>query len=172
MDLEIYKEISKIKKIYIDLNVLSSGIDESDKFHEQSKLILEWAKEKNITLVVPEILLEEIDDIPLKLNWIKEKILKLLEGFKTEKPDVYERMVATEIVAAILPIFKEEEIFNDICHFTFAIVKNCDAFVSWNKDIVELKVYSIQQIASKFGIRKIPTIYEPGELSDKIKQVP
>lgn len=114
MDLEIYKEISKIKKIYVDLNVLSSGIDESDKFHEQSKLILEWAKEKNITLAVPEILLEEIDDIPLKLNWIKEKILKLLEGFKTEKPDVYERMVATEIVAAILPIFKEEEIFNDL----------------------------------------------------------
>lgn len=171
MNLKIYKELSKIKKIYIDLNILSSGVDESDEFHEQSKLILEWVKERNITLVISETLLEEIDWIPSKLGEIKEKILNSLNDFKIENPDVYERMVATEIIATLLPIFKEEKILNDIRHFTFAIVKNCDAFVSWNKDIVELKVYSIRQMASKFGIRRIPKIYEPRELSGKIKQL-
>jgi hypothetical protein len=31
-----YKELSKIKKVYVDLNVLSSGVDKSDQFYEQS----------------------------------------------------------------------------------------------------------------------------------------
>lgn len=123
------------------MNVLSSGVDESDKFHEHSKLILDWVKERNITV-------KYVGNTSLVDDFVAMLLPRLT------------RHLAERV-----------KLKTDIEHFVYSVTAGCGAFVSLNKDILESKKGIIKQTASLLGIVKLPLIYEGKELSTKIKQL-
>lgn len=119
-------------RIYVDTSVIGGCLD--SEFSSESQALLRMAKDGNATLIVSDILVDELELAP-------EEVQKELASMPPEALEaVTSTMESTRLRNAYLEagvVGKTHE--NDAHHVALATVARADVIVSWNfKHIVHL----------------------------------
>lgn len=112
-------------RIYIDTSIIGGCFDK--EFSTDSQRLLDMAKQGKITLLVSDILLEELSGAPQK---VREALSKLpIESVEQiiRNEDSY-RLHKAYLEAGILSASSE----NDAHHVALATIVHADVIVSWN----------------------------------------
>jgi predicted nucleic acid-binding protein len=150
-------EMKKLR-IYIDTSVIGGCCDE--EFAEESKSLIEQVKQNIYTLLVSEVVIEELESAPENV----QNILKSIPKSCIERIELTKEMLTLQeayLQARIL----DERWATDALHVATATVARADAIVSWNfRHIVKLeKIRAYNQLNLQNGYGII-TIISPREV--------
>jgi len=120
-------------RIYVDTSVIGGCLDE--EFSEESNILLDMARKGKITLIVSDVLIDELLEAPPKVQEIFNSIPdECLERIQTglEELTLQQRYLDDKVVT--------ENSADDALHVAAATVSQSDMIVSWNfKHIVNFQ---------------------------------
>jgi len=143
--------------IYLDTSVFSAYLDE----RTPSRMDLTqdfWKSIDDYDKYISNVVLEELDAITD--NILKEKVLKLTEGFEILHMNDEVKNVAHEYLK--VGIIPEKEI-NDALHLAFVTVNQVDILLSWNfKHLVKRKTRILVNLVNcQMGYKHIDLLAPP-----------
>ena len=147
-------------RIYTDTSVL--GGCEDDEFREPSRRLFEAFARGELTLVLSELTLRELDTAPDEVKVVVGRVPQVHIEFLTLSPEVEELAAGYIEDSAIGPSMRV-----DALHVALATVARVDVLVSWNfKHMVNLKrihTYNAVNLKKGYPLLEIRT---PREISD------
>ena len=145
-------------RIYLDTSVIGGCLDV--EFALESTQLIENIKQQKITLLLGELVINELIDAPLSV----QEILKSIPPATIEVINLTEEIIQLRD-AYIQGGVVNQKSLNDAGHVATATVVRADAIVSWNfKHIVRLdkmKAYNQINLLNGYGIL---TIVSPKEV--------
>ena len=124
-------------RIYIDTSVIGGCLD--DEFTEDSRALLDLAKAGEVSLLISDLLLDELVDAPLEVSELLESLSEALSPEnleRVERSQETERLRDQYLEAAVLGVASAD----DAHHVAIATVAKADLIVSWNfKHIVHFE---------------------------------
>ncbi len=145
-------------RIYVDTSVIGGVLDE--EFTEESKALLDMAGEQKITLLISDLLTDELTDAPENVKDVFDSLPETsLERIFMSWESAYLR--DQYIAGQVLPSSSME----DAHHVALATVAGADLIVSWNfKHIVHYdKIRGFNAINLQQGYKPIE-IRSPREI--------
>ena len=144
--------MKKKYRIYLDTSVIGGCLDE--KFIEESKKIIKFAKNGIIQLVISNLVSDELQEAPEVVRAV------LLSIPKESIEPVFASKAAIELRDAYLAAdILTPKSKNDATHVAIATVERVDAIVSWSfKHIVRLdriKAYNQVNFQNGYGMIQI-----------------
>jgi predicted nucleic acid-binding protein len=113
------------QRIYVDTSVIAGCLDE--EFAEESRSLLELARQGEISLLLSDLLFQELEDAPARVAEIAAALpsesYELIET-TMETEFLRQQYMAAKIVA---PSYQD-----DALHVAIATVSKADLVVSWN----------------------------------------
>jgi hypothetical protein len=148
----------KLLRVYIDSSVMGGCRD--IEFEDDSLRLVAWARQRELTLVIGEVTLRELEAAPWEVKGI-------LSGLP---PNCLEFVPLTREILAFRDAYIRAGVvgpqwLNDAAHVATATVAQADAIVSWNfKHIVRLeKIKGYNQVNESLGYGSL-TIITPREV--------
>ena len=136
----------KLLRVYTDSSVLGGCRD--IEFEDDSLRLIHWARRRELTLLISEITLRELEAAPSEVKAILGDI----------PPDGLEFVPLTTEILALRDAYVHAGVvgpqwLNDAAHVAAATVVRADAIVSWNfKHIVRLeKIRGYNQVNESLG---------------------
>jgi len=148
----------RLLRIYIDSSVVGGCKDA--EFEEDSQRVIDWARAGELTLLISEITLRELEPAP---PGVKDILVILPAACLELVPLTAEILTLRD--AYIRAGVVGPQWTDDAGHVAAASVARADAIVSWNfKHIVRLeKIRGYNQVNESRGYRSL-TIITPGEV--------
>jgi hypothetical protein len=148
----------RLLRVYTDSSVLGGCRD--IEFEVDSLRLIHWARRRELTLLISEITLRELEAAPSEVKAILSDI----------PPDGLEFVPITTEILALRDAYVRAGVvgpqwLNDAAHVAAATVVRADAIVSWNfKHIVRLeKIRGYNQVNESLGCGSL-AIITPGEV--------
>ncbi|MBN1393755.1 MAG: PIN domain-containing protein [Pirellulales bacterium] len=145
-------------RIYVDTSVIGGCAD--DEFAEESRQLLDMARNGNVILLVSDVVVRELTDAPQSV----------LRHFQSLPESAVEAVPLSEDVLRLRDAYLSAEVvsrkwMDDATHVAAAAVAKADAVVSWNfKHIVRLdKIKAYNEVNDKMGYGVL-TILSPKEV--------
>jgi predicted nucleic acid-binding protein len=145
-------------RIYVDASVIGGCADE--EFEEASRSLLQVAHRRQATLVVSDLLTEELLEAPAEVREVMASL----------PPQSVERVKVTAESEALCEAYLEAEVVgpssrNDAHHVALATIARADFIVSWNfKHLVHFeKIRGFQAVNLREGYSPIE-IHSPLEV--------
>jgi len=145
-------------RVYIDSSVLGGCRDTESE--DDSLRLIDWARRREITLLISEVMLRE-------LEYASFEVREILGGLP---PDCLEFVPLTTGMLALRDAYVRAGVvgpqwLNDAAHVAAATLAQADAIVSWNfKHIVRLeKIRGYNQVNESLGYGSL-TIITPREV--------
>ncbi len=146
------------ERIYFDSSVIGGYYDE--EFSEESKRVIEYARDGRIIVLMSEIVIQEILKAPLRV----QEVLTSLPSVTLERieltPEIISLRDAYLAAKIVAPRWTD-----DATHVAAATIARADAIVSWNfTHIVRLdkmRAYNTINLLNGYGIL---TIISPKEV--------
>ena len=136
----------RLLRVYTDSSVLGGCRD--IEFEDDSLRLIHWARRRELTLLISEITLRELEAAPSEVKAILSDI----------PPDCLEFVPLTTEILALRDAYVRAGVvgpqwLNDAAHVAAATVVRADAIVSWNfKHIVRLeKIRGYNQVNESLG---------------------
>ncbi len=141
-------------RVYADSSVIGGCLD--PEFATDSQRVVEWARQKQLILLISETTLTELETAPPAVqNILKDLPLESLEMVSIS-PELLALRDAYVQASVVGPRW-----LNDAAHVAAATIARADAMVSWNfKHIVRLekmKGYNQVNLLNGYGILTIIT---------------
>lgn len=120
-------------RVYVDTSVIGGCCDE--EFSEESRVLMQMAREGKVTVLISDILVDELELAPAQVQ----------AEFAALPPDSLEPLSSSEETEQLRDAYLEAEVLgldhaNDAHHVALATVARADLIVSWNfKHIVHLE---------------------------------
>lgn len=151
--------ILRKERIYFDSSVIGGYYD--PEFAEDSRRIIEYAHSRRLTVLISEVVVQEILNAPARVQEVLFSI----------PSDTLERIELTQEILSLRDAYLSAAIIStrwrdDAAHVATATVARADAIVSWNfQHIVRLdkmRAYNQINLANGYGIL---TIISPKEVN-------
>ena len=151
--------ITRKERLYLDSSVIGGYYD--PEFAEDSRRVIEYARDERIVVLISEVVVREILNAP---KHVQDVLLSIPSS-------VLERVELTEEIFSLHEAYLSAEIVSprwkdDALHVAAATVARSDAIVSWNfHHIVRLdkmRAYNQVNLANGYGIL---TIISPKEVN-------
>ncbi|MDI6766172.1 MAG: hypothetical protein QME52_05050 [Bacteroidota bacterium] len=151
--------ILRKERIYFDSSVIGGYYD--PKYEDDSRRVIEYARNKRITVLISEVVVQEILNAPTRVQDVLFSI----------PSDTLERIELTPEILSLRDAYLSANIVSprwsdDATHVAAATVARADAIVSWNfRHIVRLdkmRAYNQINLANGYGIL---TIISPKEVN-------
>ena len=150
--------LTRKERIYFDSSVIGGYYDA--EFSEESKRVIEYAREGRIIVLMSEIVIQEILKAPLRV----QEVLTSLPSVTLERIELTPEIISLRdayLAAKIVP----PRWTDDATHVAAATIARADAIVSWNfSHIVRLdkmRAYNMINLMHGYGIL---TIISPKEV--------
>ena len=112
-------------RVYLDTSAIGGCLDE--EFAEESLALMEMARQGEVTLLISDVLLDELEDPPSEVGAVLDSI----------PPEHVEIVRRTEEVLQLRDKYLSSEILgakwaDDALHVAYATIAKADLLVSWN----------------------------------------
>ena len=145
------------RRVYVDTCVIGGCLEE--KFREGSQALIDAAKRGDVTLVVSDLVREELKPAPQAVQGILKDLShgQLERAPRTNEAD---RLAHTYVDEGVLT----EKSLNDATHVAIAAIHGVDALVSWNRKHITHpeRVKGYNAINRRLGYPEV-SIHEPPE---------
>jgi hypothetical protein len=151
-------ESVKLLRIYIDSSVIGGCKD--IEFEDDSLRLIDWARHRELTLVISEVTLRELEGAPSEVREILSAVPVDCMEFVPQTTDILALRDAYIRARVVGPQW-----LDDAAHVATATLAHADAIVSWNfKHIVRLeKIRGYNQVNESLGYRSL-TIITPRDV--------
>ncbi len=145
-------------RIYVDSSVLGGCRDA--EFEDDSLRLIEWARRQELTLLISEITLRELESAPSSVKDILTSLPAASLDFLPLTTEILALRDAYLQAGVVGPQW-----LNDAAHVAAATIARADAIVSWNlKHIVRLeKIKAYNEVNESRGYRSL-TFITPREV--------
>ncbi|MFH1943173.1 MAG: hypothetical protein ABIL68_13800 [bacterium] len=148
----------KRDRIYLDTSVIGGYYD--PEFSEDSRRVIEYLRQGRLTLLLSEVVVQEILKAPLQVQEILSSI----------PPSNVERIELSPEILSLRDAYMEAEIIpeqwiDDATHVASATVARAEAIISWNFNHIvrldKIRAYNQVNLLNGYGIL---TIISPKEV--------